>query len=107
MMGHSLWLWGDLIVKTLPLSSNFLLTKKGGLEDLCGLCGTWTLKSELWASEFALLSSSHPCYPVNYTNIAACCRIIQKDRHLWTKPQKMTIATNGERWKKGETSRKL
>jgi len=71
MMGHSLWLRGDLTVKILSLSSNFLLTKKGGLMDLRG---TWTVKSELWAYESALSSPSHLYYPIECINIVACCK---------------------------------
>ena len=97
MMGHSLWLRCDLTVKTLPVSSNFLLTKKGGLVDLHG---TWTVKSELWACESPVSTPSYLYYPVECVNISARCKIHPKGRHPSTKLEKITVAVNGERCKK-------
>jgi len=105
MRRHSLWLRCDLTVKTLPLSSNFMLTNKGGLVDLRG---AWTVKSELWACEFALSSPLHLYYPVECINIAACCNIhLKRSPSLAKAWKKTTVAANGERCKKGGTSNKL
>ena len=82
MLGHSLWLQCDLIVTILSLSSRFRLTKKGGLVDLHGI---WTLKSELWDCESALLSLSHVYYPIKCIDIAACCRTHPKIEQLLDK----------------------
>ena len=64
-MGYSLGHRGDIPTQIFPLSSNFLLTKKGGLVDLRDVL-IW--KSKLWAYDSKPLSPSHLCCPIEYTN---------------------------------------
>jgi len=95
MMGHFLWLRCDLTVKTLSLSSNFLLTKKGGLLDLRG---TWTIKNELWACKSALSSPSHFYYPIECINTTTCYKTRPKrspslDKY-WKKKQRLPQMAN-------------